>query len=129
MMNLSFRGKLSSLLICTACALASATDSAATPTICGDVDSSGSVSTADALRVLREAVGIGGELVCPCGVQCPVTTTSMDIGDQCFEDADCLFIHPGWHCGGSNGSTCVECQSDTHCPEGFVCAGFACAPE
>jgi hypothetical protein len=44
-------------------------------------------------------------------------------------DDDCRFIHPGWVCGGSNGSTCVECYAENHCAEGFACAGYGCVPK
>lgn len=40
---------------------------------CGDVDWTGSVTASDALRVLRIAVGLGGELYCP---PCAPSSTS-----------------------------------------------------
>jgi len=103
---------------------------------CGDVDKSGSITGADALRVLRVAVGLPSTLQCPCAEDCSqttttstTTTTQIIIGDECFADIDCWDDHPGWHCGGLNGTTCVECEQDDHCSSGFDCSFFACVPE
>jgi hypothetical protein len=121
-----------------------------------DTDSNREMTTSDALEILRRAVG--GELAESCGdsddecfsdLDCEdgytcapdpswscdgacmptPTTTTVIIGDECFEDVHCWYDNPGWHCGGSNGTTCVECYADHHCDAGSTCAGYTCVPE
>jgi hypothetical protein len=129
-MNELLGKRLAVLLLAMVFSPSPATLSIASPIACGDVDSSGAVTSLDALRVLKEAVGLESGLQCPCGTECPVTTSTVPVGiDECFEDDDCWDDHPGWHCGGANGFTCVECENDDHCASEFTCAGSECVPE
>jgi hypothetical protein len=100
---------------------------------CGDVDANGNVTALDALVVLRRAVGLPQQpLLCPDQCANPTTTTSTtsnSSGDQCFTDQDCMDIFgPGFICGGSNASTCVQCRNEDQCESGFVCTDYECVP-
>ena len=102
--------------------------SPADATECGDLDNNGSISAADALLVLRKAVGAAvPPLQCPsvC-VTTTSTTTTTAIVDECFNDSDCQGRPGGPYCCGN---VCAECTLDEHCPAGFGCDGTcACVP-
>ena len=68
------------------CALLVAISSTTATAICGDVDESGQLVTSDALTVLRGAIGLGGELLCPTcleSVECDLDDTHCDSNEVC----------------------------------------------
>ena len=74
-----------------------------------DSDGDYDPSAADALALLRYAVGMPQELECSCIYM-----------DECFEDEDCQ--GPGYPEGMFCAAyLCAECEFDTECPEGKVC--------
>ena len=96
----------------------------ASASMCGDVDTSGSISATDALRVLSKAVGLEVDLQCPVLEVCSTTTTTHS-KDECFEDADCVGDLDGSRCCGNE---CAECDANEHCPQDFVCSVCSCIP-
>ncbi len=60
---------------------------------CGDVNCSGSVTSTDALAVLRKAVGLGTALVCASGCS-TTTTTTLPQDLPCACAAACAFVCP-----------------------------------
>jgi hypothetical protein len=78
-----------------------------------DTDCNGESTATDALIILQAAVGLG-DLAC-CAI------------DECFEDADCVLsgFPEGYVCAGFS---CVQCDDDTHCDEGFECTDQECVP-
>lgn len=99
---------------------------------CGDVDGSGEIRAADALVVLKRAVGLQtAALQCP--DSCPVVTTTSTVtsttgGDECFSDQECQppTYPPGLVCDGPNGTNCVECGNDDDCDPPLECVAWEC---
>ncbi len=123
---------------------------------CGDPTGNGEVTAADALYVLKAAVGLRfcDQLYCDVDASgritatdalavlrnsvtsesllaCPTTTTTTSstiiVADECFEDSDCAdFPFQLVHCCGYS---CCECDNDdSQCPVGSSCVAQACIP-
>jgi hypothetical protein len=97
------------------------------PAECGDIDGNGSVVAADALMVLRKAVGLPMEYQCVVMETTTSTSTSSTIHvDECFDDSDCQGNPDGPHCCAYE---CAECDKNEDCGEGQYCStGCECLP-
>lgn len=122
--------------VATRIAVATLTCTFAAPSLaleCGDVDSSGTVSVNDALRVLRRAVQLPVELECPQGECTPTTSSTIPSPpttvepDECVTNFDC-------EAAGDPEKTqccefkCAECNSAADCDPGETCgSGCTCS--
>ncbi len=119
----------------------------ATPAICGDVNSSASINTSDALLVLKK--GVGQDIVLTCGANndletciAQLTTCTNRLTDanatilesQQFQCGDGSINLPGEHCDVDDfgGTTCASLIAGTHgtlgCDENCHFDTSACLP-
>jgi hypothetical protein len=78
---------------------------------CGDLNADCTVSTTDALLLLRRSVGLNAPMFCECGSICTGSVDDLRSADECFADEGCDNPEKPY----CDDFVCAECSKDEHC--------------